>query len=207
MQEEITTPTLGTVRMRSLGIHQDMSLLAVDLLACIITRGVDVSAAFFGAFNALTVDDAGGRTRLPIDQLAALLIEFIVNSQQRPVVPPALEVVEQGASRRQVPGDIASLTPRAQNVQEAIYHLAFIDLAAAATALGWRDQMLQVPPFLVGQVTGIAQLVPVVPRTVFSGPHYAHRKSMPSSNHSRVNGFKPPVLTNSNNSESSRTDT
>ena len=164
-------------------------------------------AAFFGAFNALTVDDAGGRTRLPIDQLAALLVELIVNSQQRPVVLPALEVVEQGASRRQVSGDIAPLTPGARKVQKAIYHLAFIDLAWAATTLGWRDQVLQVPPFLVGQVTWIAQLVPVVPRTVFSGPHYAHRELMPSSNHSRVNGFKPPVLTDSNNSESSRTDT
>jgi hypothetical protein len=65
---------------QSLGIHQDRSLLAVDLLARIITRGIDVCATFFGAFNALTVDDAGGRTRLPIDQLAALLIELILNN-------------------------------------------------------------------------------------------------------------------------------
>ena len=83
-------------------------------------------AAFFGAFNALAVDDAGGRTRWPIDQLATLLVKFIVNSQQCPVVLPALEVVEQAASRRQVSGDIAPLAPGAQNIQKAIHHLAFI---------------------------------------------------------------------------------
>src|SRR5271154_3825987 len=195
------------MHQQPLGIHQDMALLPFDLLARIITRRIDVRAAFLGAFNALAVDDAGGRARLPIDQLAALLVELIVNSQQRSVVPPALEVVEQGASRRQVPGDIAPLTPGAQNVQEAIDHLAFIDLASATTTLGWRDQVLQVPPFLVGQVTWIAQLVPVVPRTVLSGPHHTLRESTRSSNHSRVNGFKPPVLTDSKDSESYRTDT
>jgi hypothetical protein len=53
------------MHQQTLGIHHDMPLLAVDLLARIITRRIDVSAAFFGAFNALAVDDAGGRTRLP----------------------------------------------------------------------------------------------------------------------------------------------
>src|SRR5712671_6005136 len=130
-----------------------------------------------------------------------------MNFQQRSVVLPALEVVEQGTSRRQVPGDIAPLAPRAQNVQQAVQQLAFIDLASAATALGWRDEGFHIPPFLVGQVTWVAQLVPVVPRTVLSGPHHAHRESMPSSNHNRVNWFKPPVLTDSNDSETSRTDT
>src|SRR5580700_8809812 len=86
-------------------------------------------------------------------------------------------------------------------------HLAFIDPPSAAPTLGWRDKVLHVRPFLVGQVTGIAQLVPVVPGTVLSCPHHAHRESKPSSNHSRVNEFKPPVLTDSNDSESSRTDT
>src|SRR6202030_1949031 len=184
-----------------------MALLPFDLLARIVTRGIDVSAGFFRAFHALAVDDTGGRAGLPIDQLAAFLVEFIMNSQQRPVVIPALEVVEQGTPRRQVPGELAPLAPGAQNVQQAIQHLAFIDLAPAAAALGWRDEGFHMPPLLVGQVTGVAQLVPVVPGTVLRCPHHAHRESMPSSNHSRVNGFKPPVLTDSKDSKSSRTDT
>jgi hypothetical protein len=63
--------------MHALGIHQDMSLLPVDLLVRIITAGIDVRAAFFGAFHALAVDDAGDWTGLPIDWLAACLVEFI----------------------------------------------------------------------------------------------------------------------------------
>ena len=47
------------MHQQTLGIHHDMPLLAVDLLARIITRRIDVGAAFFGAFNALAVDDAG----------------------------------------------------------------------------------------------------------------------------------------------------
>src|SRR5271167_2702770 len=195
------------MHQQALGIHQDMPFLPIDLLARIITRRIDVRAAFFSAFNALAVDDAGGWAGLPIDQLAAFLVELIVNSQQRPVVLPALKVVEQGASRRQVPGDIAPLTPGAQNVQKAIQHLAFIDLPSAATTLGWRDEVLHLRPFLGRQVTRIAQLVPVVPSPVLSCPHHTLRESTRSSNHSRVNGFKPSVLTDSKDSQSSRTDT
>lgn len=149
------------------------------------------------ALHVLAVDDAGGWTGLPIRQLAAFLIKLIMNLQQCPVVLPALEVVEQCASRRQVPGDIALLAPCAQSVQESIQHLAFIGLASSATTPGWGDEVLHVRPFLAGQVTRIAQLVPVVPMTVPRCPHHAHRESMPPSNHSRVNGSKPPMLTES----------
>jgi len=75
--------------------------------------------------------------------------------------------------------------------EEAIHHLPFVDFASSATALGRRDQVLHMPPFLVGQVTWVTQLVPVIPRTVLSGPHHAFTNRFRRSNHSRVNGFKP----------------
>jgi hypothetical protein len=51
----------------------------VDLFARVIPRRINVCAAFLRAFYALAVDDAGGWTGLPIDQLAAFLVEVIMN--------------------------------------------------------------------------------------------------------------------------------
>ncbi len=56
--------------------------------------------------------------------------EFLATSRRTPSVG-------------QIRWDIAPLAPCAQNVQMAIRHLAFIDLPLAATALGWRDEVLQ----------------------------------------------------------------
>ncbi len=67
------------MHQQALSIHQDMPLLPVDLFARIVTGWIDMCTAFFSAFHALAVDDAGGWTGLPIDQLAAFLVEFIMN--------------------------------------------------------------------------------------------------------------------------------
>jgi len=63
-----------------------MPLLPFDLLARIVTAGIDVRAALgplfaaqVRAFHALAVDDAGGWTGWPINQLTALLVEFKMN--------------------------------------------------------------------------------------------------------------------------------
>ena len=63
-----------------------MPLLPFDLLARIVTAGIDVRAALgplfaaqVGGFHALAVDHAGGWTGWPINQLAALLVEFEMN--------------------------------------------------------------------------------------------------------------------------------
>jgi hypothetical protein len=68
-----------SVHEQALGIDQDMPLFPFDLLARIVTAGIDAGAAFFGAFDALTVDDTGRWTSLPIDQLTAFLVEFIMD--------------------------------------------------------------------------------------------------------------------------------
>ena len=68
-----------SVHQQALGIHQDMPLLPFDLLARIVTGGIDAGAALFGAFHALAIDDAGRWAGLPIDQLAAFLVECIMD--------------------------------------------------------------------------------------------------------------------------------
>src|SRR5271166_5722492 len=62
----------------TLGIDQDVPLLAFDLLASVIAMRIDVGAALFGAFDALGIDDRCGRTGLTRGSLAAFDAEGIV---------------------------------------------------------------------------------------------------------------------------------
>src|SRR4051812_26409745 len=64
-------------------------------------------APFFCALDALAINDRSARAGVPPRQLPACHIERVVNAPERAVVVPSVEVVVQGAARRQVLGDIA----------------------------------------------------------------------------------------------------
>jgi hypothetical protein len=61
------------VQQQTLGIYQDMPLLALDEFARIEPTQIDAGSAFFGAFHTLAVDDGGGRTGFASRLLATLL--------------------------------------------------------------------------------------------------------------------------------------
>src|SRR5271157_577669 len=73
----------------TLGIDQDVPLLAFDLLASVIAMRIDVGAALFGAFDALGIDDRCGRTGLTRGSLAAFDAEGMVDAVQRSIPAPA----------------------------------------------------------------------------------------------------------------------
>src|SRR3954470_18244803 len=65
-------------------------------------------------------------------------------------------------------------------------------------------------PFRVGQIARVTQLVTVVERAVFGGPHSGSRGCSPTGTHRGVEPVKrisPPAVTDSNDSQSLRTDT
>src|SRR5271166_5508644 len=65
-------------------------------------------------------------------------------------------------------------------------------------------------PFRVGQIARVTQLVTVVERAVFGGPHAGSRGCSPTGTHRGVEPVKqisPPPITGSNDSQSLRTDT
>ena len=66
-------------------------------------------------------------------------VQGLVNAIAHRVVGPRIEVVEQGASRGQVLGHVAPLAPGAQDIEQAVDHLADIDRASAPAMLGRRD--------------------------------------------------------------------
>src|SRR6266849_8330294 len=69
-----------------------------------------MNAPFFCAFHALAVDDGGRRTGFPLLSFATLFIKRVVDSFQRAVICPQIEVVVDRAFRRQVFRDRAPLT-------------------------------------------------------------------------------------------------
>src|SRR3954470_4000562 len=65
-------------------------------------------------------------------------------------------------------------------------------------------------PFRVGQIARVTQLVTLVQRAVFGGPHAGSRGCSPTGTHRGVEPVKqiyPPAVTDSNDSQSLRTDT
>src|SRR3954452_1108704 len=153
-------------------------------------------APFFCALDALAIDDRSARAGVPPRQLPACHIEHVVNAPERAVVVPSVEVVVQGAARRQVLGDRGPLAARAQDVHETVGHLAQVDRPLVAAALGGRDQRGDQRPVRVGQVTWVAQLATVVAPTVLFRPHQrlppdrtTPRKSQPTPNTEDVPGW------------------
>src|SRR5215210_4591362 len=128
-------------------------------------------APFFCALNALAINDRSARAGVPPRQLPACHIERVVNAPERAVVSPSVEVVVQGAARRQVLGDRGPLAARAQDVHEAVGYLAQVDRPLVAAALGGRNQRGDQRPFRVGQVTWVTQLATIVATTVLTRPH------------------------------------
>ena len=96
-------------------------------------------APFFGAFDALAIDNRGSRAGLAIALLPARHIERVMDAIQRAVPTPQIEIVEQRALRRQVFRDCPPLATRAQDIHDPVHHFAHLDVAPVAAALGRRD--------------------------------------------------------------------
>ena len=90
---------------------------------------------------------------------------------QRSVPGPQAEIAVDRAARRQILRHVAPLTAGAQHIHHAVDHFAHVDGALAATALGWRDQWLDLRPFGIGDVARVAQPVAVVAMAVLDRPH------------------------------------
>ncbi len=132
----------------------------------------------FGAFHALAVDDTGGRTRLPIDQLTAFLVEFIMDSQQRPVIPPSVGSSRTRCCAAASPwGYSATDTPCSEFTKG---HLPpRVHRSRAADHRAWlAGSDAPSGPILRRSDHLDSAFVPVVPRTVLSGPHYPPRESI-----------------------------
>src|SRR6202007_3187626 len=126
---------------------------------------------FFFALAALPVDDGGARAGFSVGQLTTLYVERVMDAIERAVPSPQVKIVVHGAARRQVLRHRSPLATGAQHIHQAIDHLAHIDRALVAAALGWRNQWLHQRPFLISQIARIAWPASVVTTAVLLRPH------------------------------------
>src|SRR5271169_5627719 len=159
------------VQHETLAVDQDMPLLALDLLAGVVTVRIDRSPALLRALHALGINDRRGRTGLPRSLFAALHIERVMQSLQRTVVGPSDEVLVDRAPGRQVLRNRAPLTSGAEDVHHPVRHLADIDRAPVAATLGRRNQRPDLAPLHLGQIALVAQMPAVIAASVLTGPH------------------------------------
>src|SRR6476646_14240 len=134
---------------------------------------------FFCALHALAVHDTGGWTGFTLGLLTAFHIESVMHLPQRAVPAPLTEVAVHRTARWQVLGDVAPLAAGAQHIHHAVDHLAHVNRALAATALGRRDQRLDLLPLQVGEIARVAQPVTVIAAAVLGRPPRTTSESMP----------------------------
>src|ERR1700679_1522789 len=197
------------VQHEALGVDQDMPLLALDLLAGVVTVRIDPGPALLRALHTLGVDDRRSRAGLPCGLFATLHIERVMQPLQSPVMGPSDKVLVDRAPRRQVLRDGAPLTPGAEDVHHPVRHLTDIDRTLVAAALGRRNQRPDLAPLRLGQIALVAQMAAVIAASVLTGPHPEFppnsekgKKMVADSTSSR--GWS---LTDSKDSICSRTDT
>src|SRR5215217_2556264 len=113
-----------------------------------------------------------------------------VDASQRPVPVPQVEVLPDGAARRQVLRQRLPLAPRPEHIKDRVEDLANVHRSRAAAALGRTDQRSDQRPFGVRQITLVTQAAPIRRRSMFRLPHEAPPNQVPPRNHKRFPRFK-----------------
>src|SRR4051812_1277312 len=135
---------------------------------------------FDGTLCGLAVDDRRRRARLAPRILPHLNIERVVNALERSVPIPQVEVLPDGAARRQVLRQRLPLAPRPEHIDDPVEDLTNVHRSRAAAALGRTDQRSDQRPFRVRQITLIPQAAPIRRRSMFRLPHEAPPNQVPS---------------------------
>ncbi len=129
-----------------------------------------MSARFFGAFDALAIDDTSRRTGLSFGQILGFDIKFVMDAIKRAVPLPAPEVIVDRAAHRQILGDCLPLAAGAEDEHQPVDDLPHAYRLLIATRLAWRNQGLSQRLLGVCQVAWIAQPAAIMESTVFVRP-------------------------------------
>ena len=128
-------------------------------------------APFFGAFDALAVDNGGGRRWVPAHQRAHLRMECVVQPRERAVRLPLDEVAMDRRLGRKILGQLPPLATRREHVQDAVEDTAPVcGGVPSPDTRRWQIRLDQCP-FLVGHIGRITLPLTLVLRPVFDRPH------------------------------------
>jgi len=129
---------------------------------------------FFGALDALTVDDGGGGARLSFRPFSTFDVECVMNAIQYAVALPPDEVVVDRATRWKILRKIAPLATGAQDVHHAVHHRTHVGAALAPAGLRRWNERLDICPLVVRQIARVPKVITIVFRSVLMRPHRRH---------------------------------
>ena len=115
----------------------------------------DREAPFFGAFDAVAVDDGGGWSGLSRGLFATRQVKRFADAVERAIPTPEVEIIKHRALGRKILRKRSPLATCAQNIHKPMNDLAHHYSALAAAAFAGRDQRFDEPPFLVSQIAGL----------------------------------------------------
>src|SRR5258706_16321146 len=121
----------------------------------------------------LRVDDRYRRTCLTSFLLAHRDIERVVDTLQRAIPVPQLQIIVHCTLWRQVFRQRLPLAARPQDVEDPIQHLAHVHRPFAPTMSRWRDHWLYDRPFGNRQITWGTKATADRPQAVVRWPHPA----------------------------------
>ena len=152
---------------QSTAIGDDMALAPLDQLGRI--EAPDTLA--FRGFHGLAVDHAGRRAGLASRRFTRGHEKVMVESAQRSVGTPSIEVTLDRTARRELPRQHPPLAARARHVQDRVQHLAQVSRPRPAMPFAGGKVQGNHFPFLVRQVACVTQARPLILGTSDFSPH------------------------------------
>jgi hypothetical protein len=124
------------------------------------SRVVALGATRFGRLDGLTIEDAGTRRVLAIIKAADVNAEDVVDLLPEALIPPGVEVVGDGLPGGEIMWEHPPGTARAGEIEDGVDDLlAWVSAVSSGPAGGLplrREQVLDIVPLEVGQITGVS---------------------------------------------------
>ena len=105
----------------------------------------------------------------------------MVQPPQGAIPFPQIEILEDCGSRREILWQSAPLTPRSENIQDRVRHLAHVRRAWTPASLRSPDMRRDQGPFGVGQIRRVAKPFAFIPAAVPRCPHRAPPTQVPDT--------------------------
>ena len=135
---------------------------------------------FFGAFDALAVDDTKARRRVSTCEFSGHRVEGVVHAREHAIAVPADEVVVHDALGGKILRQLAPLAPGRQHVEDRVQHHARFWNRMTPRLPRGRHQRRDECLLLIGQVARISAVLAFISRSAIVSPHpapptnYAH---------------------------------
>ena len=163
-EDHLSAGAVGDVGRRQIdheqapvSVHRDMAFAPDRLLAGVIAT----QSAGCGSLDGLTIDDAGGRARLPTGPFTVHHQRDVVNRAKQHQSDKSAEPPVHRLPGRKILRQHPPAAARSRHVADRIQHLAHHHAWSATTLARLWQQRLKTSPFFVGEIGRVALRLPL----------------------------------------------